>query len=149
MGVSDVFPVLNGEIVRLAPDPAVIDDAPVGRLFRDGRLLVPEFDGPVHERRKLSYVGIVIVSICVSHHGEVLGEPQVVFDGVPEETADGEAMLDVVLDAIDGTLKSVPAKRRKTSNLISEAVRRAVRAAVSNVWGKKPICKVLVNIIDS
>lgn len=149
MGASDVFPVLNGEIVRLAPDPAVIDDAPVGRLFRDGRLLVPEFDGPVHERRKLSYVGIVIVSICVSHHGEVLGEPQAVFDGVPDEMADGEAMLDVVLDAINGTLKSVPAKRRKTSNLISEAVRRAVRAAVGNVWGKKPICKVLVNIIDS
>ncbi len=148
MGVRDVFPVLDGEIVRLAPDPAVIDEAPVGRLFRDGRLLIPESDGPVHERRKLSYVGIVVVSICQSPRGEVLGEPQAILDGVPQETADGEAMLDVVLDAIDGTLKSVPRQRRKGQNLVAEAVRRAVRAAVGEVWGKKPICKVLINVID-
>jgi len=148
MGVRDVFPVLDGEIVRLAPDPAVIDDAPVGRLFRDGRLLVPEAEGPVNERRKLSYVGIVVVTVCMSRSGEVLGEPQAILDGVPDETGDGEAMLDVVLDTIDGTLRSIPASRRKVSELVGEAVRRAVRAAVAEVWGKKPICKVLVNVID-
>ncbi|MEE9360233.1 MAG: ribonuclease J, partial [Hyphomicrobium sp.] len=149
MGVRDVFPVLDGEIVRLAPEPAVIDDAPVGRLFRDGRLLIAEYDGPVRERRKLSYVGIVVVTICLSRRGEVLGEPQAILDGVPHETADGDAMLDVVLDAIDGTLRSVPTKRRKAPDLVAEAVRRAVRAAVGDVWGKKPVCKVLVNVIDN
>lgn len=149
MGVRDVFPVLDGEIVRLAPEPAVIDDAPVGRLFRDGRLLIAEYDGPVRERRKLSYAGIVVVTICLSRGGEVLGEPQAILDGVPNETADGDAMLDVVLDAIDGTLRSVPTKRRKSADLVAEAVRRAVRAAVGDVWGKKPVCKVLVNVIDN
>ncbi len=149
MGVREVFPVLDGEIVRLAPEPAVIDDAPVGRLFRDGRLLIPEFDGPVHDRRRLSYVGIVFVTICMSRGGEVLSDPQTVLDGVPDETANGEAMLDVVLDAIDGTLRSVPKPRRKSPDLIAEAVRRAVRAAISDVWGKKPVCKVLVNVIDN
>ena len=54
------FRLIDGEIVRLAPDPGVIDDAPVGRLFRDGRLLVSEADGPVRERRKLAAVGIVM-----------------------------------------------------------------------------------------
>ena len=46
MGVATVFTLTDGEILRVAPDPAVIDDAPVGRLFRDGRLLVPAVDGP-------------------------------------------------------------------------------------------------------
>jgi ribonuclease J len=133
----------------LAPDPAVIDDAPVGRLFRDGRLLVPEADGPVRARRKLAAVGVVLVTLALSRRGEVLSEPQAVLDGVPAATADGEPMLDVVLGAVEGTLKSIPGKGRKSPDLVSEAIRRAVRAAVNEAWGKKPICKVLVNVVDS
>jgi ribonuclease J len=148
LGIQDVYPLTDGEIVRLAPDPGVIDEAPVGRLFRDGRLLVHETDGPVRARRKLAAVGIVVVSFCLSRRGDVLGEPQAVIDGVPDETADGEEMLDVVLDAIDGTLRSIPGKRRNSPDMVAEAVRRSVRAAVNDVWGKKPICKVLVNVID-
>lgn len=149
MGAKVVMTVYNGEITRLAPDPAVIDDAPVGRLFRDGRLLVPEADGPVRQRRKLSAVGIVLVSLCLSRKGAVLADPQVVLDGVPAANANGDEMLELVLDAIDGTLRSIPQQGRKSPELIAESVRRAVRAAVNEAWGKKPICKVLVNVIDT
>ena len=148
-GAETIFTVQDGEIVRLAPDPAVIDDAPVARLFRDGRLLVPEADGPVRARRKLAAVGIVMVSLCLSRRGELMAEPLAELDGVPAETGDGEDMLDVVLDAVDGTWRSLPGPGRKSPDLVSEAVRRAVRSAVAQVWGKKPICKVLVNVIDS
>jgi len=149
MGVATVFTLTDGEILRLTPDPAVIDDAPVGRIFRDGRLLVPETEGPVRERRKLSVVGVIAVSLCVSRKGALLGEPQAVLDGVPAATADGDAMLDVVLDAVDGTLRSIPPHNRKNPETLAESVRRAVRAAVNQAWGKKPICKVLVNVIDT
>ena len=148
MGVKTVFTLTDGEILRLAPDPVVVDDAPVGRVFRDGRLLVPEGDGPVRERRKLSIVGVVAVSLCLSRKGSVMADPQVVLDGVPDETANGEEMIDVVLDAVDGTLRSIPQKNRKNPDLVGEAVRRSVRAAVNGAWGKKPICHVLVNVID-
>jgi ribonuclease J len=148
-GVKEVFPVLNGEIVRLAPNAAVIDDAPVGRLYRDGRLIVPEEEGPVRERRKLSFVGIVAVAVTLSRKGEVLGEPQAVIDGVPHETADGEPMEEVILDAIDGTLRSIPAPRRKEAEMVREAVRRAVRSAVFEEWGKKPIVKVLMTVVET
>jgi ribonuclease J len=148
-GAETVFTVQDGEIVRLAPDPAVIDDAPVARLFRDGRLLVPEADGPVRARRKLAAVGIVMVSLCLSRRGELMADPLAELDGVPTETGDGEDMLDVVLDAVDGTWRSLPGPGRKSPDLVSEAVRRAVRSAVAQVWGKKPICKVLVNVVDS
>lgn len=149
MGVPTVISVTDGEILRLAPDPAVIDEAPVGRLFRDGRLLVHESEGPVRERRKLSIVGVVAVSFCISRKGAVLGEPQAVIDGIPTETSEGEDMLDVVLDAVEGTLRSIPQNNRKNPENLAESVRRSVRAAVNNVWGKKPICKVLVNVVDT
>jgi ribonuclease J len=121
----------------------------VGRLFRDGRLLVPEADGPVRARRKLAAVGIVVVTLSLSRRGDVLSDPLAVLDGVPAATADGDAMLDVVLDAVDGTLRSIPAKGRKAPDLVAEAIRRAVRSAVNEAWGKKPICKVLVNVVES
>jgi ribonuclease J len=149
MGVKTVFPLTDGEILRLAPDPAVIDDAPVGRLFRDGRLLVPETDGPVRERRKLSIVGVVLVSLVLSRKGAVLADPQAVIDGVPAANAEGDDMLDIVLDAVDGTLRSIPPQNRKNPENVGESVRRAVRAAVNEAWGKKPICKVLVNVVDT
>lgn len=148
-GVAEVQVAYNGEIVRLAPGPVrVVDDAPVGRLFRDGRLIVPSGDGPVRERRKLAAVGIIMVALTFSRRGELAAEPQIALDGVPYEDGSGDPMEDVVLTAVDGTLRSIPKDRRRDLDMVGEAVRRGVRGAVSNTWGKKPIVKVLVSVIE-
>ncbi|HEU4380958.1 MAG TPA: ribonuclease J [Hyphomicrobiaceae bacterium] len=144
-GVKDVLSIRNGDMVRLAPGPAqVIDEAPVGRLFRDGRLLVPAEDGPVRERRALAFAGIVAVGLAVSGRGELLAEPEVALDGVPSADVTGRSMQDIVRDAVDGTLRSIPPNRRKDAGAVREAVRRAVRSAVEEAWGKRPIAKILL-----
>jgi ribonuclease J len=144
-GVKDVLSIRNGDMVRLAPGPAqVIDEAPVGRLFRDGRLLVPAEDGPVRERRALAFAGIVAVGLAVSGRGELLAEPEVALDGVPSADVTGRSMQDIVRDAVDGTLRSIPPNRRKDAGAVREAVRRAVRSAVEDAWGKRPIAKILL-----
>ena len=148
MGVETVFVLEDGEILRLAPDAAIVDDAPVGRVFRDGRLLVSATEGPVRERRKLAMVGVVVVSFAMSRKGVILGEPLAEIDGIPAADGNGDSMVDVVLDAVDGTLASIPQQHRRNPENVAEAVRRAVRAAVNEAWGKKPICKVLVNVVD-
>lgn len=148
-GVSEVKIAYNGEIVRLAPGPVrIIDDAPVGRLFRDGILIVPSDEGPVRERRKLSYVGIVAVGLVLSRRGELMSDPLVVLDGVPAADRDGEAMSDLALDAVHGTLKSIPSQRRRDTDMVAEAIRRSVRGAIADAWGKKPIVKVLLSVVD-
>ncbi len=148
-GVGEVQVAYNGEMVRLAPGPVrIVDDAPVGRLFRDGNLIVPAGDGPVRERRKLAAGGIVIVALAISRRGELAGEPQIVIDGVPYEDEAGEPMEEIVLTAVDGTLRSIARDRRRDLEMVSEAVRRGVRGAVANAWGKKPIVKVLLNVIE-
>ena len=144
-GVPDTQVVQSGQLIRLAPGAsAIIGDIPVGRLYRDGKLIVDGIEGPVRERRKLSFVGIVMVALVLGRKGELLGEPDCALDGVPFETEEGDSMEDVVLDAVDGTLESIPAVRRKDVELVRDAVRRAVRAAVDQEWGKKPIVKVLI-----
>ena len=148
-GVGQVLDIRNGDMVRLAPTPAaVIDEAPVGRLFRDGRLLVPSREGPVRERRALAFAGIVIVGIALSGRGELLADPEVALDGVPTADLTGRSMQDIVLDAVDGTLRSIPPNRRKDAGTVREALRRAVRSAVEDAWGKRPIAKIMLTQVQ-
>ena len=148
-GVATVVEPLNGDVVLIAPgQPRIVDEIPTGRLFRDGRLIVPDNDGPVRERRKLMQVGMAMVAITLTPRGDILGYPQLALDGVPQATDRGEAMYDVALDAVDGTLKSIPQARRKDPEMVREAVRRAVRGAIAEAWGKKPIVKVLINVVE-
>jgi ribonuclease J len=149
-GVNETFTIVDGEMLKLWPEPAaVIDEAPVGRLYRDGNLIVPDAEGPVKARRKLSFAGIAVVAMTLSRRGDVLSEPTVVLEGIPSVDANGEGMHDIVLDAIDGTLRSIPPKRRSDLAMVQEAVQRAVRSAINEAWGKKPVVKVLLSVVEA
>jgi ribonuclease J len=41
-------------------------------------------------------------------------------------------------------VESLPKPKRRDPDALAEAVRRAVRAALAEQWGKKPICHVHV-----
>jgi ribonuclease J len=53
----------------------------------------------------------------------------------------------IARDAAIGTIESIPKPRRKDPAMVSEAVRRSVRAALNQAWGKKPVCSVLLTVI--
>ena len=149
-GAKEAFVITDGDILKLWPGPAgVIDEAPVGRLYRDGNLVVPDTDGPVRARRKLSFAGVAVVAMAFSKRGDILGEPEVMLEGVPLATASGDSMAEVVLDAIDGTLRSIPPARRKDLEMVRDAVYRSVRGAINEAWGKKPIVKVLMTVVET
>jgi ribonuclease J len=73
----------------------------------------------------------------------------VALEGIPAADRDGESMYDIVLDAIDGTLRSIPGKRRGDLAMVQEAVQRAVRSAINEAWGKKPVVKVLLSVVET
>ena len=41
----------------------------------------------------------------------------------------------------------MPPSKRREIELMRDAVKRSVRAAVDQIWGKKPIVKVLITVI--
>ncbi len=148
LGVKQVVRARNGTMVRLMPGPAkIIDEVPVGRLYRDGAILTRADAGQVRERRKLSFAGSVAVSLVLSDKGVLLAEPEVALTGLPALDREGTPFEDIARDAAIGTIDSLPKPKRKDQALVSEAVRRAVRAAVNQAWGKKPICSVLVTVL--
>ena len=148
LGVKDVVRARNGAMVRLAPGPAaIIDDVPVGRLYRDGTILTRADDGQVRDRRRLSFAGTVSVSLVLSDKGALLAEPEVALTGLPIANGEGVSFETIVRDAASGTIDSIPRPKRKDQALVSEAVRRSVRAAVNQAWGKKPMCSVLLTVL--
>jgi ribonuclease J len=148
LGIKEVVRARNGAVVRLAPGPAaIVDDVPVGRLYRDGAILTRADDGQVRDRRRLSFAGTVSVSLVLSDKGALLAEPEVALTGLPVTDVDGVSFESIVRDAASGTIDSIPRPKRKDQALVSEAVRRSVRAAVNQAWGKKPMCSVLLTVI--
>jgi ribonuclease J len=148
LGVSEVIRARNGALVRLAPGPAtIIDDVPTGRLYRDGAIITRAEDGQVRERRKLSFAGSVAISLVLSDKGALLADPEVALSGLPVTNIQGVSFESIARDAAIGTIESIPRPRRKDQALVSEAVRRGVRAAVNQAWGKKPVCSVLLTVL--
>jgi len=146
--VKSVVTPRNGLLVRLCPGPAkIIDDVPAGRVYMDGLLPVLPGEGPVEERRRLSFSGAIAISLVQSAKGDLLADPQITMIGLPAVTTNGVAFADVIVDAVHGALDGIPRPRRCDSALAAEAVRRAVRAEVNVHWGKKPPCSVMVTVI--
>jgi ribonuclease J len=148
LGVRQVVRARNGTMVRLLPGPAeIIDEVPVGRLYRDGAIVTRADDGQVRERRKLSFAGAVAVSLVLSDKGALLADPEVAVTGLPLTDKEGTPFTEIARDAVIGTIESLPKPKRKDQALVSEAVRRSVRAAVNQAWGKKPMCSVLLTVL--
>jgi ribonuclease J len=144
-GVPEVVRAKNGTMVRLAPGPAeIIDNVPVGRLYRDGDIVTDANDRALPERRKLAFAGIVSVAIAIDGRGEVAGDPIVDLMGVPAKSRNGDEVADLIADAVGDVLDTLPKPKRRDPEAVENAVVRAIRGKVNEVWGKKPACHVLV-----
>lgn len=144
-GIPNVPRVRNGDVLRLAPGPAeVIDQAPFGRVYKDGKLVGDIEEMGIADRKKLAYVGHVAVSVLLDSRFDFLGDPEVVPFGLPEYDDEGESMEDTLYDAVLGAVESIPRSRRKDLETVREAVRRAVRSTANEAWGKKPVVTVFL-----
>ncbi|ODT29928.1 MAG: MBL fold metallo-hydrolase [Kaistia sp. SCN 65-12] len=144
-GIAQVAQIRDGDMLRLAPGPAtIIDQVPFGRLYKDGRLVGSEQAMGIRDRRKLSFAGHVAVNVVLDERYELAGDPDLVAIGVAEADARGDTLEDLMLDAAIGAFDSIPRQRRKDLDLVQEAVRRAVRGAANEAWGKKPVVTVFV-----
>ncbi len=144
-GIAQVARVRNGDMLRLAPGRAeIIDDAPSGRIYKDGKLVGDYDEVGIGERRKLSFAGHVGLALTMDSKSNIAGDPDLESFGLPEVDGRGEDMDDLLFDAAMGAFDSIPRAKRKDIELVREAMRRAVRSAAENAWGKKPIVTVFV-----
>ncbi len=144
-GVPRVLTCRNGDLVKLGPGtPGIIDQLPSGRLYKDGTLLEDSKSRAVVERRRMGFAGCVFVAIAMTDKGELADDPEVDLVGVPEKNVAGEVFDDIIFDVVVSTIEGLPRARRRDPDAMAESVRRAIRAALNEQWGKKPLCLVHV-----
>ncbi|BEV44079.1 ribonuclease J [Afipia carboxidovorans] len=144
-GVPKVMICKNGDLVRLGPgEPAIVEEVPAGRLYKDGKILEDQSSRAVVARRRLAFAGSAFVALALTEKGELADDPQVDLIGIPERNTAGELIDELVYDVAVSTFENLPRAKRRDPDAVGEAVRRAVRSAIAEQWGKKAVCVVHV-----
>ena len=145
LGVEEVITAGDGDVVLLAPGrAAIVDEAPHGRLCKDGNQLIDAADPALQARSRLSFAGIVSIAFALTSRGDLAGDPDVMFSGLPARTREGKGFDAVIDTAIFDTLDNLGRGKRRDADAAAAAVERSVRAAIGAAWGKKPMVHVLV-----
>lgn len=143
-GISDVCEARNGDLVRLFPEPMAFPaEVRTGELYLDGLVLCTPEESGVKGRRRLSFGGHIVVSLCVNGSGHVVSGPDLVIEGLPE--TEDESVSELIEDTIAGVLKSVPPKRRSDTEVLNSALFKGIRNEVNAYWGRKPNVSVFVH----
>lgn len=161
LGAQSAVIARNGAMLRLAPGaPGIIDHVPGGRLYLDGEALTSADNEALRLRRRLSFSGVIVVTLAVGRGLDLLAHPRVLALGVPEEgegeegsgprnRATEDRLAAVLADDIDATFETMSKRQRSDDVAVEEAVRRAVRAVVRPAWGKRPLIHVEILRLDA
>jgi ribonuclease J len=147
-GILEVPQVRNGQMLRLAPGKAeIIDETPCGRIYKDGKIIGDYEEIGIGDRKKLAFAGHVSLCIHLNKKFEITGEPELESIGLPSMDVNGDEIDDKLFDAALDAIDSMSFSRRKDLDGLRETVRRAVRSTAEEIWGKKPVVTVFLNVI--
>jgi ribonuclease J len=137
-GVPDHIIPSNGSLIRLAPGPAeVVAEVTHGRLVIDGKRIVPHDSGAMRSRHRVIFNGAAVVTVVLNQRGELASAPKLSALGLVDDDADHDLVLDV-LDGIREAVAALAKPARQDDQLVTQAVRSAVRRAFNATHGKKP-----------
>jgi ribonuclease J len=141
--VSQALEAANGAMIRLAPGPAeIVAAVPSGRLGLDGKALVRLEGDMLRHRHRMSFNGLIMVSVVLDKHGKLLASPQVSLEGLLDGAGLADqacsAMSEAVAEAVDGLSRG----QLQDGEELSEACRLAARRWFHKAYDKKPVTKV-------
>ncbi len=146
LDVPEALAVKNGDMIRLAPGPAmVIDEVPNGRLLVDGDAIISADSESIRDRLRLAEHGYVMVSIAIDSRGKIKAGPDVRARGLSEKNGDpAEGRLEQLADAAEEAFNRLKPDQRSNEEVAEGFVMRAVRKASDRIFGKRPIVDVVV-----
>mgnify|MGYP006087862757 CR=1 FL=1 len=135
--------VENGDIVQLFPGekPKVVDKAPVGRMYVDGKISVDEESQSIKDRKILSFNGFLEITIIINGTGSIIKKPIISFRGIPNN-GDGANFVFELEDKIRDICKSFSLKNSKQEQNLIEALKSNCRKTIKEKTGKRPFTNV-------
>lgn len=130
----------NGSVLKLAPGtPCIVDEAPAGRLHLDGTVPVLAGDCVARARRGLSFAGFAALTAVVGPKGRLAAPLSLITEGIPE------SVVGALREAAE---KEAGGARFGDDEESAERLRRAVRRAAQAAWGKRPMVKVEILVLE-
>lgn len=132
----------NGELIRLDKSgPSIVDQIDVATLGLDGDRLIDLGDGTLPARRRIIHSGAAVVTLILDDEGELTIDPAVSLLGIvsPDQV---DALADEAISQIGDLIDTLSSSERKDDSEVEEAARIAVRRAVRDRTGKKPVTEV-------
>ena len=137
-GIKNTLVIENGTIVKISSKDVVIDQqVESGRLYKDGKIIIYDYESPSNERSKISFTGLIIISIILQNN-KIKSKPKIKMVGLPEFDEEGIKLSDWVNHALENIISS----KNKSGNLESK-IKNAVIRQIREVWGKKPKVEVI------
>ncbi len=148
-GVTHAVLAGNGEEVTIGEDGATrTGELACGRLYCEGKLLLPEGLGVMRERRRMAEAGHVAVSVVQNARGKLLSSPLIDMRGAPaEDSALPDTLPDLVADSVEEALDRLPSGRSREEAEVERVVTSAVVRTTQQHWGRRPLVSVLVTRI--
>ena len=137
-GIKNTLVIENGTIVKISSKDVVIDQqVESGRLYKDGKIIIYDYESPSNERSKISFTGLIIISIILQNN-KIKSKPKIKMIGLPEFDEEGIKLSDWVNQALENVISS----KNKSGNLESK-IKNAVIRQIREVWGKKPKVEII------
>jgi len=142
--VPQVLIPRDGDLIELTPAGArVAGEVHHGLLCVDGKKVVSVKDRMITSRKKIAEVGTVMVSLALDEDGSLISDPAISTHGIytEEQQIAGEAeLMELVIQAVE----ELDDRHIFKNDAVEQAARIAVRRAVNNSHGRKPIAEVHV-----
>ena len=137
-GIKNSLVIENGTIVKISSKDVSIDQqVESGRLYKDGKIIIYDYESPSNERSKISFTGLIVISIVLQNN-KIKSKPKIKMIGLTEFDEEGIKLSDWVNQALDNVISS----KNKSGNLESK-IKNAVIRQIREVWGKKPKVEII------
>ena len=137
-GIKKSLVIENGTVVKISSKDISIDQqVESGRLYKDGKIIIYDYESPSNERSKISFTGLIVISIVLQNN-KIKSKPKIKMIGLPEFDEEGIKLSDWVNQALDNVISS----KNKSGNLESK-IKNAVIRQIREVWGKKPKVEII------
>jgi ribonuclease J len=137
-GIKKSLVIENGTVVKISNKDVSIDQqVESGRLYKDGKIIIYDYESPSNERSKISFTGLIVISIVLQNN-KIKSKPKIKMIGLPEFDEEGIKLSDWVNQALDNVISS----KNKSGNLESK-IKNAVIRQIREVWGKKPKVEII------
>ena len=132
----------NGDIIKLLPGdkPQIIDKAPSGKLYLDGKLGVEEDSQSIKDRKNISVNGYLEITIIVGNNGKIK-KPIISIKGLPENNETENFVFDIE-DEVLNICRTFSLKSTNQEKNLIETLKQNCRKIIKDKIGKKPFTNI-------